>query len=130
MRNASVVLRNIRNKMEEVYATDNQEYINNTLPDLIALWMITVEEAYNIPDDEDSGLAVDNQQDDFKRDDFEYMLKLLDISIAHLEQSEPDTIYTPHYVGPERRRHPLVETVVNNLHPRKGRGRGGTKPHP
>jgi len=70
MRNASVVLRNIRNKMEEVYATDNQEYINNTLPDLIALWMITVEEAYNIPDDEDSGLAVDNQQDDFKRDDF------------------------------------------------------------
>jgi hypothetical protein len=107
--------------MEEVYATGNQEYINRTLPDLIALWMLTVEEA-SIHDD--SYQRKDDKGQELKREDYEYMLRLLDISIAHLENEAPDTIHTPTYTGPDRRQpHPFVSTVVAELGNKKKRRR-------
>ncbi len=128
MRNAAVALRKIRDKMEEVYATGDKKQMNETLPDLIALWMLTIEEASKGCDEDDvnDALSREDRGEEFRREDFDYMLKLLDISIAHIEQDLPDYTYTPKYVGPERRRHPLVENVVLNLDPnRKKKKRKG-----
>jgi hypothetical protein len=111
--------------MEKVFATDDKEYIKKTLPELIALWMLTVEEASSGYGESDA-LSQGDQSEEFRREDFEYMLKLLDISIAHIEQDSPDTTHNPMYVGPERRqRHPLVENVVHNLHTTRKRKKRG-----
>ncbi|HRR41351.1 MAG TPA: hypothetical protein P5244_08980 [Syntrophales bacterium] len=124
MRSAANALRKIRNKIEAVYATGNQEYINRTLPDLIALWMLTVEEASIHDDDVSCRHNKDDIGQELKREDYEYMLRLLDISIAHLENEAPDTIHTPSYVGPDRRQpHPFVSTVVAELGSKKKRRR-------